>query len=464
MAGEGVSEREQRFARGVSFDSEPPGETARSERCHFQLSPLLLDAALAHQDGRVLYENDGTARVSHPDLVRAGYPEWLHIPPARQFPCIRATFDDLNKALSRLSNSPPVEGQALRALYEAEVARYEGLVARATADGRWEPDYGTYIVDPCRGDLYLVAPERWHRLALVTSNAMLLADPERRLSWLEVRERLESAVVGFAGASVGGNVLEGWLREARPRQVKLADPDWVELTNFNRGERMSLRHVVKSRAHRADPRDPWDVPRVPKAEYIAYEQLLVDPYVRFHVYSEGITRDNVDAFLLGDGGREPRLDVLVEEMDDPELKVFVRERARAHGIDVLMLSDFGHRAQAQWNHFRANPATPLGLGGDDDELCAALAALRGGAREDFYRFVERLCGEGFPDAAFLDFWEGRGEQPTASIPQSGATAMASGAIGGKEIALHVLGHARPLRAVFDFLKQGAAGASRGEPR
>ena len=35
--------------------------------------------------------------------------------------------------------------------------------------------------------------------------------------------------------------------------VKLADPDRVELTNFNRAERVSLRHLVQSRSQRIDP-------------------------------------------------------------------------------------------------------------------------------------------------------------------------------------------------------------------
>lgn len=437
----------------------------KADRSHFPLRPILLDAARAHQEGQLEYESDGTALVRHPDLARAGWEQGLRFAPARQFPLIRATFDDLNKALSRLSNSPPAEGnRTLRDLYEEELAAYDDLAAKALADGRWEPDYGTYVVDHYRGELFLVAPERWHRLALVTSNAMLLSDPERRLPWQEVRERLESAVVGFAGVSVGGNVLEGWLREARPRQVKLADPDWVEVTNFNRGERMSLRHAVRSRAHRLDPRDPYDVPRVPKVESLAYEQLLVDPYTRFHVYSDGLTRANLDAFLLGGGG-EPRLDVLVEEMDDLELKVLVRERARAHGIDVLMLSDFGHRAQAQWNHFRTDAAEPLGCGGSDEALRAALEAARSGGRAEVLRFVECLCGKEIADAALLEFWEGRGEQPTASLPQSGAIAMASGAIGGKELALHVLGHSRrPNRVTFDLLERRVDGAVEGAAR
>ncbi len=438
---------------------------ASADRSHFPLRPILLDAAIAHREGQLVYEGDGSVFVRHPDLARAGHAQGLRFAPARQFPLIRATFDDLNKALSRLSNSPPGEGdRTLRDSYEGELAAYDDLVAKALADGKWEPDYGTYVVDHYRGELFLVAPERWHRLALVTSNAMLLSDPGRHLPWREVRTRLESAVVGFAGVSVGGNVLEGWLREARARQVKLADPDWVEVTNFNRGERMSLRHAVRSRAQRLDPRDPYDVPRVSKVEYLAYEQLLVDPYTRFHVYSEGLTRANLDAFLLG-GGDEPRLDVLVEEMDDLELKVLVRERARAHGIDVLMLSDFGHRAHVQWNHFQADAAAALGCGASDEALHAALGAARRGGRAEVMRFVESLCGEKVADAALLEFWEGRGEQPTASLPQSGAVAMASGAIGGKELALHVLGHSRrPNRAIFDLLERRVEGAVEGGSR
>ena len=216
---------------------------------------------------------------------------------------------------------------------------------------RNQVDYGTYVIDHARGDLYLVAPERWHKLALVTSNSKLLTDPEGTLTWAEIRRKLEGAVVGFVGLSVGGNLLEGWLREARPRRVKVADPDWVELTNFNRGERMSLRHAVAPRSARFDPANPYDVPRVSKAEYIAYEQQLVDPYLDVDVYTEGVNRENLERFFAGGDG-EPPIDMLVEEMDNLDLKILVRQMARERGIDVIMLSDFGHQAHLWWNPFR----------------------------------------------------------------------------------------------------------------
>lgn len=414
------------------------------------LRPLVLDATNAHQAGVVRYLDDGTAILDHEVTGR------LQIPPGRQVPCVRATFDDLNKALSRLANSPRIAGgRTLRDAYDEAAAHYEDLCVEAMGEGRFEPDYGAYVFDPREQVLYLVAPVEWHRLALVTSNSKLLDDPAGELSWAETRRRLEDAVVGFAGVSVGGNVLEGWLREARPQQVKVADPDWVELTNFNRGERMSLRHLAQTRAARFDPRNPYEVPRVSKAAYIAHESSLVDPFATFFVYEEGLTSQNISRFFDGDGAGEPKLDVLVEEMDDPDLKILVREEARRRGIDVIMMSDFGHRAHVLWNPYAADPNARIGYRATDDELRAALAALKTDGRVKLPEFLGAFCGDDAAGDQFEAWLDGRGEQPTGSVPQSGATAMASGAIGGKEIALHVLGHPVPPgnRVVYDLLRR-----------
>lgn len=443
--------------------SSAPSPTALDQDySDYSLRPIVFDAGDAHRRGIIEYREDGTVICRHPDLAKRGCGATLEIPPARQFSAIRATFDDLNKALSRLSNSPLVDGErTLRDLYEAEAARYDEMTAATFAAGGWEPDYGSYVLDHRKGDLYLIAPERWHRLALVTSNAMLLTDPDNRLSWREVRHRLEGAVVGFAGVSVGGAVLGGYLREARPARVKVADPDWVELTNLNRGERMSLRHVVASRGERFDPRSPYEGLRLSKAEYIAYEMQLVDPYTQFYVYKDGLTRANIERFLLGDGDGEPRLDVLVEEMDDLELKVLVREVCREHGIDVVMASDFGHRVHVMWNHFRAAPESPIGVGVSDEVLHERLRAVRSGNRDNFFDFMFAMCGEDVAGDQFKAWIEGRSEQPTSSFPQSGATAMASGAIAGKELVLHILGyHARQSRriVVYDLLRRNAVEA------
>ena len=440
--------------------TELPGASSRTtDRRAHSLRPLRLDATEAHARGWVRYESDATVVVEWDGLTFATGKPSMRFSPERQYPAIRATLDDLNKSLSSLANSPRADGgKTLRELYDEEVERYEALVAEAQANGRIEPDYGTYVIDHARGDLYLVAPERWHKLALVTSNSKLLTDPEGNLSWAEIRQRLEGAVVGFVGVSVGGNLLEGWLREARPRRVKVADPDWVELTNFNRGERMSLRHAVAPRSARFDPANPYDVPRVSKAEYIAYEQQLVDPYLDVDVYKEGVNRENLERFFEGGDG-EPPIDLLVEEMDHLDLKILVRQMARERRVDVVMLSDFGHQAHLWWNPFSERADAPIGYGADDVSLLAALAGAKTGDRAKVFAFVAALCGDDFAGDQFGAWIRGEGEQPTGSLPQSGATAMASGAIGGKEIALRVLGHAVPDtgRVVYDLLNRTARG-------
>ena len=59
---------------------------------------------------------------------------------------------------------------------------------------------------------------------------------------------------------------------------------------------------------------------------------------------------------------------------------------------------------------------------------------------------------------FEAWFAGVGEQPTASVPQSGGTTIAAGGIVGKEVALHLLGHhalPSPRVVVYDLLGRAA---------
>ena len=421
----------------------------------YRLKPIVMPVAAAHNNGWVSYRDDGTLVVRHPRLKKLDLPTEMAFETDRQFSGVQATFDDLNKALSRLANSPRVNGtQSLRETYDEEMARYEEAVSQAQGKDAWEVEYGSYVLDHWGRQIYVIAPEPWHRLALVTSNSKLSTDPEGLLSWRQIRQKLEGAVIGFAGLSVGGNVLEGWLREARPRQVKIADPDWLELTNFNRCERASLRHLVGSRAERFETKNPYEAPRVGKAEYIAYEQNLVDPYLEFFVYREPLSPVNAERFLLGDGVGEPPVDILVDEIDDLDMKVELRRLARKHRVDVLMMTDFGHRTQVLWNPFRDNADATFGPAGNDAQLLEALAETKLGQREKVFEFVEQLCRCDFRGDPFERFTKGEGEQPTASLPQSGTTTMLAGGIGAKELVMRILGLRRTKITggiVYDFL-------------
>lgn len=421
--------------------------TVRHRR--YRLQPFLISAAEAHATGVVTYLPTGEVMIQHPSLGGDAHRVALD----RQFPLIFSSLMDLSKALSSTANTPRLaDGRTLREKFDEEFSRYRELVDECTRRGGWEPDYGSYVFDQSSGRLFLVAPEYWHRIALNTSSGSLLQHVSGDMHWARVRSLLEASVVGVIGASVGSNVVEGLCRELRPKRMKIADPDWVELNNLNRLERANIEWLACSRAARTDARNPFELHRYNKAEVVAYQQNLVDPYAEYFVYPTGIDDGNLDEFLLGSAD-EPRVDLVVEEADDLSLKVRVRQRCRELGIPVLMLSDFGHMAIAHFQDFSKDRQQPIAFE-CDDAACSALLdkALTSGNRDDFMEFVRRFVGADSIRGEFASWVDGRGEQPTSSLPQSGATALISGGIAGKFVAHHLLGHVLPARVMHDFAR------------
>ncbi len=410
----------------------------------YKNKPWVIEAKRAHEEKIIIYKTDS-------DIILHVNDNKLVIPPSQQYSLIRPTFEDLNKALSSTANSPLYkDGKTLRQLFDAEYAKYEELAKLAYLKGMREPDYGSYVFDFYTGNLYLIAPVFWHRLGLVTNNSKLLTDVNSKLSWQEIREIFDNAVIGFVGASVGGNILEGAMREIRPKTAKVADMDWIEITNLNRLERGSIQFLAASLATRTDINDSFDITRINKAEIAAYQQNMIDPYCEWYVYPDGINSDNIKQFLLGNKS-EPKIDILVEEADDLRLKVELRKLCREHKIPVLMFSDFGHMAQGQFQDFKKDKNLSLGYKISDNELFASLEkAMTSGTREDRFAFIRALCGKDFEKDEFGLWVSGEGEQPTSSVPQSGATAMTSGGIGGKIIAMYLLGYTIPERFIYDL--------------
>jgi nitroreductase len=103
-------------------------------------------------------------------------------------------------------------------------------------------------------------------------------------------------------------------QEGVGRQFRLADPDHLSLSNTNR-----LRASVADLG-------------VAKVVLAARQMYEIDPYLDIRIWPAGLTADTVDDFLTGG---DP-LDLLIEECDDVVLKVYARERARAHRIPVIM--------------------------------------------------------------------------------------------------------------------------------
>ena len=144
--------------------------------------------------------------------------------------------------------------------------------------------------------------------------------------------RLRSRRVAVVGASAGHAIAYTIAQEGLAAALRLADFDTIELSNLNR-----------------IPATLADL-GLNKAVVLARRIAELDPYLDIDIFSSGVDESTIDAFLHN-------IDVVVEECDSIDIKVLVRERARAMGIPVLM--ETSDRGTLDVERFDLEPNRPL---------------------------------------------------------------------------------------------------------
>lgn len=221
---------------------------------------------------------------------------------------------------------------------------------------------------PAVGDL-ADEPIRWAhfpwRRTVVTvlgprAHSRLRLDRNRNLITASEQQRLGRLRVGVIGLSVGHAVAHTLAAQGVCGELRLADFDGLEVSNLNRV-----------------PASLVDV-GVNKAVVAARRIAELDPYLPVQVMTDGVTAATVEEFLDG-------LDVVVEECDSLDVKVLVREHARALRIPVLMATS--DRGLLDVERFDVDPSRPLlhGLLGNIDS-----AALSGLTSKDKVPYVLRI--------------------------------------------------------------------------
>jgi molybdopterin/thiamine biosynthesis adenylyltransferase len=92
---------------------------------------------------------------------------------------------------------------------------------------------------------------------------------------------------------------------------------------------------------------------VSKVVIAAREIAEMDPFLKVVCFPEGITEENLDVFLT-EGGK---LNILVDECDSLDIKIFCRHRAKAHRIPVVM--DTSDRGMVDIERFDLEPDRPI---------------------------------------------------------------------------------------------------------
>ncbi len=136
--------------------------------------------------------------------------------------------------------------------------------------------------------------------------------------------------------------------------MKFADNDVLELSNFNR--------------FRAGLGDLG----INKAVLSAQQAYEIDPFIDIEIFDKGISNDNIDQFLT-----QPRIDLLIEEMDNLPLKIKIREKAKHYKIPVLMVTGNGAGLIIDIERFDLESNLPLLNGYLKDDVINRTLALTG---------------------------------------------------------------------------------------
>ena len=200
--------------------------------------------------------------------------------------------------------------------------------------------FGTWAFYPWSRRLVHVLPEPLHRELRLDRNRYAITTDEQ--------DRLTGLCVAVAGLSVGRAVVSTMAHEGIGGELRLADFDVLDLSNLNR--------VVGGLA---------DV-GVSKVVLAAREVAELDPYIRVVAYPGGVEESTIADFVAG-------ADVVVDECDDLEMKVRLREHARAARRPVVMATS--HRGMLDVERFDLDPDRPAFHGLLGDVTSVALGGL-----------------------------------------------------------------------------------------
>lgn len=184
---------------------------------------------------------------------------------------------------------------------------------------------GTWVYFPWLASLVHVLPEKKFFAVRTARNKQLITDPEQK--------KFYDAIIGIAGLSVGNSVALSIVLQGGARHIRLADHDRLALSNTNR---------IRTGIHNLGVR---------KAEMTAREIYLLNPYAKIELFTEGLNDKNIKRFIAG----PPKLDVIIDEIDNLGVKYRIREWAQKKRIPLVMAADNSDNGVVDIERYDRNP-------------------------------------------------------------------------------------------------------------
>lgn len=244
--------------------------------------------------------------------------------------------------------------------------------------------------------VHLLAKEHFRALRLSRNKNLILQKEQ---------EKFINCRIGIAGLNVGNAGAICIALEGGAEKMKFADNDVLELSNLNRF-RASLSDLG-----------------VNKAVLSARQVYEIDPFYDIEVFDKGLSDDNIDKFLT-----EPKIDLLIEEMDNLKLKIKIREKARYYKVPVLMVTGNGPNVIIDVERFDIDHNLPLLNGRLKKEIIKKIESLdsaKAAVREKAF-LARDFMGEEFLTQRLRDSFKLIGGQ-LAGIPQLAESMFLRGA-------------------------------------
>jgi molybdopterin/thiamine biosynthesis adenylyltransferase/nitroreductase len=167
-------------------------------------------------------------------------------------------------------------------------------------------EYGVWVYYPWSKNLVHILDEEEFVTVRTNRNQYKITPKEKEI--------LSKKKIGIIGLSVGQSIALTIAMERGCGELRIADFDVLELSNLNR-----IRTGVYNLG-------------LPKTIAVAREIAEIDPYFNVVCFSDGITEENIDGFILENG----KLDIIVDECDGLTVKILCRQKAKYYGIPVVM--------------------------------------------------------------------------------------------------------------------------------
>ena len=228
-------------------------------------------------------------------------------------------FDELTSQLEELIKLRSPQIKYKQEALEKEIQLHLGTIQIE--------DYGVWVFYPWSLTLIHLLDEEEFIEVRTNRNKYKITEQEAAI--------LSTKKIGVIGLSVGRSIAMTMATERIVGEIRLADFDVLELSNYNRIQASLIDMGVS------------------KVISAARQIAEIDPFLKVICYHDGITEENITDFFLQGG----KLDIVLDECDGLDMKIFARKKAKELSIPVVM--DTSDRGMIDVERFDLEPNRPI---------------------------------------------------------------------------------------------------------